>query len=82
MKSPRIRTELPGPRARGLIERDAAVVTPCYPRDYPFVMSRGRGAEAWDVDDNSFIDFMSGIAVCSTGHSHPEVVEAIRSAAG
>jgi 4-aminobutyrate aminotransferase len=45
-------------------------------------MSHGRGALAWDVDGNEFIDFMSGIAVCSTGHSHPEVVEAIRAAAG
>jgi len=79
--SPRIRTELPGPKARALIERDAAVVSPSYPRDYPFVMSHGRGAEAWDVDGNRFLDFAAGIAVCSTGHSHPEVVAAIQDAA-
>jgi 4-aminobutyrate aminotransferase len=71
---------LPGPKARALIERDRAVVSPSYVRDYPFVMDRGRGAEVWDVDGNRFIDFASGIAVCSTGHSHPDVVAAIKSA--
>ncbi len=75
------RPALPGPKARALIERDRAVVSPSYVRDYPFVMGRGRGAEVWDVDGNRFVDFASGIAVCSTGHSHPEVVAAIKSAA-
>jgi len=74
------RPTLPGPKARALIERDRAVVSPSYVRDYPFVMDRGRGAEVWDVDGNRFIDFASGIAVCSTGHSHPDVVAAIKSA--
>jgi 4-aminobutyrate aminotransferase len=76
-----IKTELPGPRARAMMERDAKVVAPCYPRDYGFVMDHGKGAEVWDVDGNRFLDFMAGIAVCSTGHSHPEVVAAIKSAA-
>jgi len=77
----RIRTELPGPKARALLTRDAEVVSPCCPRDYPFVMSHGRGAEVWDVDGNRFLDFAAGIAVCSTGHSHPQVVRAIKDAA-
>jgi 4-aminobutyrate aminotransferase len=78
---PHIKTELPGPKARALIARDAKVVSPSYPRDYPFVMSHGRGVEVWDVDGNRFLDFMAGIAVCSTGHSHPTVVQAIKDAA-
>jgi len=81
MKSSHIRTDLPGPKARLLLDRDAAVVSPSYPRDYPFVMSHGRGAEVWDVDDNRFLDFAAGIAVCSTGHSHPQVVKAVQAAA-
>jgi 4-aminobutyrate aminotransferase len=81
MKNPHIKTELPGPIARGLLARDALVVSPSYPRDYPFVMSHGRGAEVWDVDGNRFLDFAAGIAVCSTGHSHPRVVAAIKDAA-
>lgn len=74
-------TALPGPNSLAMIERDSAVVSPSYPRDYPFVMSHGRGAEVWDVDGNRFIDFASGIAVCSTGHSHPKVVKAVKNAA-
>jgi 4-aminobutyrate aminotransferase len=81
MPPPHIRTPLPGPKAQALIARDRPVTTPSYPRDYPFVMARGRGAEAWDVDGNRFLDFMSGIGVASTGHAHPKVVQAIKDAA-
>jgi 4-aminobutyrate aminotransferase len=73
--------DLPGPNARALLARDAAVVSPSYPRDYPFVMSHGRGTQVWDVDGNRYLDFAAGIAVCSTGHSHPCVVEAVKNAA-
>jgi 4-aminobutyrate aminotransferase len=82
MNDTHIKTRLPGPKARALIERDREVVSPSYVRDYSFVMSHGRGAEVWDVDDNRFLDFAAGIAVCSTGHCHPAVVAAIREAAG
>jgi len=81
MKNAHIRSELPGPKARALVERDARVVSPSYPREYPFVMSHGKGTEAWDVDGNRFLDFAAGIAVCSTGHAHPDVVAAIKDAA-
>ncbi len=80
--NPHIKTELPGPKARAMISRDAEVISPSYPRDYPFVMSHGRGTEVWDVDGNRFLDFAAGIAVCATGHAHPLVVEAVREAAG
>lgn len=76
-----IKTPLPGPKAQALLQRDAQVVSPSYPRDYPLVMSHGKGAEVWDVDGNRFLDFAAGIAVCSTGHSHPAVVAAIKNAA-
>ncbi len=72
---------LPGPKAQALIARDAKVVSPSYPRDYPFAIAKGRGADVWDVDGNRFLDFAAGIAVCSTGHAHPEVVQAIKDAA-
>jgi len=81
MNSEHIRTELPGPKARALIARDKAVISPSYPRDYPFAMSHGKGVEVWDVDGNRFLDFAAGIAVCATGHSHPQVVDAIKAAA-
>ena len=81
MKTPHVRTELPGPKARAILERDAPVSSPSYPRDCPFVISHGRGVEVWDVDGNRFLDFAAGIAVCSTGHAHPQVVKAIKDAA-
>jgi len=81
MNNPHIRMELPGPKARALVERDQQVVSPSYPREYPFVMSHGRGVEVWDVDGNRFLDFAAGIAVCSTGHCHPHVVASIKEAA-
>ena len=70
--------KLPGPKAKSLIERDQAVISPSYPRGYPFVMDHGIGSEVWDVDGNRFLDFAAGIAVASTGHSHPKVVKAIQ----
>jgi len=69
---------LPGPKAKEIIRRDSAVVSPSYPRVGPFVMDHGSGSEVWDVDGNRYVDFMSGIAVCTTGHSHPKVVEAVK----
>jgi 4-aminobutyrate aminotransferase len=74
---PHILTPLPGPRARAVIERDQAVLSPSYTRCYPLVASRGEGAIVEDVDGNRFLDFNAGIAVVSTGHCHPQVVEAI-----
>ncbi len=69
---------VPGKKAKAYLERDRAVVSPSYPRAYPFMMDHGKGSEVWDVDGNRYIDFASGIAVCSTGHSHPDVVAAIK----
>ncbi|MEW5829482.1 MAG: acetyl ornithine aminotransferase family protein [Chloroflexota bacterium] len=70
--------KLPGPKARALIKRDSSVISPSYPRAYPFVMDHGKGSEVWDIDGNRFLDFAAGIAVTSTGHSHPRVVKAIQ----
>lgn len=67
-----------GPKATDFIQRDSKVISPSYTRDYPFVMSHGKGAEVWDVDGRRFIDFTTGIAVTATGHAHPKVVQAIK----
>lgn len=81
MTTPRIITTPPGPQARAILERDGKVLSRSYARDYGFVMDHGKGAEVWDVDGNRYIDFSAGIAVTSTGHSHPEVVKAIQAQA-
>jgi 4-aminobutyrate aminotransferase len=77
MTAPDIKTPLPGPKAKAIIERDATYVSPSYTRGYPLVIARGEGAVVEDVDGNRFLDCAAGIAVNSTGHSHPEVVQAI-----
>lgn len=77
---PRIVTPPPGAKARAIIERDRAATATCYLKEYPLVVARGRGAMIEDVDGNRYLDFMAGIAVAATGHSHPTVVAAIREA--
>ncbi|HET9364937.1 MAG TPA: acetyl ornithine aminotransferase family protein [Candidatus Angelobacter sp.] len=79
---PRIRTKLPGPNAQKVLQGDAKFISPSYTRSYPLVAKAGRGCIVEDVDGNEFLDFSSGIAVCSTGHCHPEVVAAIQKQAG
>jgi 4-aminobutyrate aminotransferase len=82
MDAPDIKTPLPGPKAKAIIERDKQFVSPSYTRDYPFVIARGEGAIVEDVDGNRFLDCAAGIAVNSTGVSHPDVVKAICEQAG
>jgi 4-aminobutyrate aminotransferase len=79
---PRIRTKLPGPNAQKVLKGDAQYISPSYTRSYPLVAKSGRGSIVEDVDGNEFLDFSSGIAVCSTGHCHPQVVAAIQKQAG
>jgi 4-aminobutyrate aminotransferase len=67
----------PGPRGQSIIARDDKIMSGSMTPRYPFVMERGQGAHVWDVDGNEYIDFAAGIAVNSTGHSHPEVLKAI-----
>ncbi|MCP4693095.1 MAG: aminotransferase class III-fold pyridoxal phosphate-dependent enzyme, partial [Desulfobacterales bacterium] len=81
MKTPMIKTALPGPKAKKLIKLDSETVSPSYTRGYPLVAESGRGLWITDVDDNVFLDFTSGIAVCATGHCHPKVVAAIKAQA-
>jgi len=75
---PHIVTELPGPKARAHVEFDETWTSPSLPRAYPIVPVRGDGLTVEDIDGNLFLDFAAGIAVTSTGHSHPQVVAAIK----
>lgn len=78
---PRIVVEPPGPKATETITTDAGYSSPSYIKEYPLVVDHGKGAMIEDVDGNRFLDFMAGIAVVTTGHSHPKVVEAIQKSA-
>lgn len=79
---PRLVTEPPGPNARAVVESDRQLTSPSLPRAYEFVPARGAGAVVEDVDGNVFLDFNAGIAVCSTGHAHPDVTHVIAAQAG
>ena len=70
--------EVPGPRARQIIDRDDRVLSPSYTRPYPLVVDYAQGAIVTDVDGNKFLDFNAGIAVVASGHCHPDVVRAIQ----
>jgi len=72
-----LNTTRPGPKSQAIIDRDSVIMTGALTPRYPFVIERGEGARVWDVDGQEYIDFAAGIAVTSTGHSHPKVVEAI-----
>jgi 4-aminobutyrate aminotransferase len=77
-QKPVIKTELPGPKGREIIAADEKYVTPSYPRpDYKLVAEKGFGVWLEDADGNIFLDCNAGVAVCSTGHCHPQIVEAI-----
>src|ERR671919_1062830 len=78
-RRPQIKTALPGPNGKKIIEADARYVNPAYPRpSFKLVAERGSGVWVEDVDANVFLDCNAGVAVCSTGHCHPEVVAAIQ----
>jgi 4-aminobutyrate aminotransferase len=75
---PHLVTALPGPKTQALMERDHKVLSPSYTRGYPLSIAKGEGAMVIDLDGNRFLDFCAGIAVTSTGHSHPQIVKAIQ----
>ena len=77
-QAPEVKTALPGPKSKAIIAKDEKYVSHSYTRAYPTVIERGEGAYLWDVDGNCFLDFHSGIAVCSTGNAHPDVVNAVK----
>ncbi len=71
-----IRTELPGPRSREILERKSRVVAAPLSVVHPIVAAEARGATLVDVDGNTFIDFTGGVGCLNVGHSHPRVVDA------
>ena len=78
MSYPNIVVKPPGPKARKIVERDHAIISPSFGRVYPLVIKSGSGCIITDVDGNEYIDLNAGLAVCNVGHSHPRVVRAIK----
>jgi 4-aminobutyrate aminotransferase len=78
MTYPKIVVTPPGPKAKKIVERDAAVISPSFGRAYPLVVESAEGNIVKDVDGNEFIDMNAGLAVCSVGHGHPKLKKAIK----
>ena len=72
-----IRTEIPGPRSREILERELQAVAHPLIVHEPIVADRARGSTITDVDGNTFVDFVGGVGVANVGHNHPRVLEAI-----
>ena len=64
-----------------LQELESRWVMQTYPRA-PVELVRGEGARVWDSDGKEYLDFLAGISVCSVGHCHPAVVDAVREQVG
>ena len=76
MRAIDIRTAIPGPRSREILERKARVVADPLSVYLPVVVAEAHGALLTDVDGNTFVDFSGGVGCLNVGHSHPRVVEA------
>src|SRR5256886_15400043 len=77
-----LKTEIPGPRSREILERKARVVAEPLSVFLPVVVEEGHGAMVTDVDGNTFIDFTGGGGCLNVGHSHPQVVAAAQEQLG
>ena len=73
-----LRTEIPGPRSREIIERKERVVADPLGLYLPIVVADGHGATVTDADGNSFVDFAGGVGCLNVGHAHPRVVAAVQ----
>ena len=74
----KITPPLPGPKAQAVLAQDQKYVSPSYSRPYPLVAAKAEGMVVTDMDENTFLDFAAGIAVCATGHCHPRIVKVIQ----
>jgi 4-aminobutyrate aminotransferase / (S)-3-amino-2-methylpropionate transaminase / 5-aminovalerate transaminase len=72
-----LRTEIPGPRSRAILERERHAVAHALRVHAPVVAAEAHGSTLTDVDGNTFIDFVGGVGVLNVGHGHPRVVQAI-----
>jgi 4-aminobutyrate aminotransferase / (S)-3-amino-2-methylpropionate transaminase / 5-aminovalerate transaminase len=82
LDSTRIKTEIPGPESKALMERRRRAVPRGAVNAMPVFIKEARGALLTDVDGNTFIDFAGSIGAMNVGHTDPRVVEAVKEQAG
>lgn len=78
IKKPKIKTEIPGPKSKVLLQLKEKYVPKGVFNTVPIFIKRGDGAVIEDVDGNILLDFAGGIGVLNIGYSHPEVVEVVK----
>lgn len=76
-----ITSTVPGPKAAEIIKERAVNTPDAIHCSYPVVMDEAQGAIIKDVDGNLFLDWIGGVGVLNVGHSHPEVVAAVKAQA-
>ncbi len=77
-RSIELKTEIPGPRSREILERKERVVAAPLSLVHPIVIAQGEGARLTDVDGNTFLDFAGGVGCLNVGHTHPAVAAAAK----
>src|SRR5256714_3037999 len=77
-KAIELKTAIPGPRSKEILDRKARVIADPLSIFLPVVIDRGEGATLTDVDGNTFIDFTGGVGCLNVGHANPRVVEAVQ----
>ncbi len=82
LDSTRIKTEIPGPKSRTLMERKRHAVPYATANAIPVFIREAHGALVTDVDGNTFIDFTGGVGAVNVGHTDPRLVEAVRKQVG
>src|SRR6266851_4703138 len=77
-KTIELRTAIPGPRSKEILDRKDRVIADPLSVYLPVVIARGEGATITDVDGNTFIDFTGGVGCLNVGHAHPRVTAAVQ----
>ncbi|RUA10937.1 MAG: 4-aminobutyrate--2-oxoglutarate transaminase [Flavobacteriia bacterium] len=78
MKNIILKTEIPGPESKKMLERRNDSMPNGFAKSTQVVVERSEGALVWDVDGNQMIDFAGGIGMLNAGHRPPQVVKAIK----
>jgi 4-aminobutyrate aminotransferase/(S)-3-amino-2-methylpropionate transaminase len=73
-----LKTGIPGPKSRAILERKERIVADPLAVYLPVVAAAGHGATLTDVDGNTFVDFTGGVGCLNVGHAHPHVVQEVQ----
>jgi 4-aminobutyrate aminotransferase / (S)-3-amino-2-methylpropionate transaminase / 5-aminovalerate transaminase len=79
--TPQVVTEIPGPKSRALLDREAVSLAPGMQSIATLsgiAVERAQGSVIEDVDGNRFLDLAAGVCVNAIGHAHPRYREILK----